>query len=140
MTFFSPGANSPSGQRSGDTMVVQAFPSIFPAKTPKTSLKKSPSPPSPPPGPSCHKAHIHRRHQYKKSLALASSTTQARPSRRFAPVMALHRSTCQRCVLMAARSRPVRISAESMHPATSVLFAKTRRLAPDSRCPPRLVR
>lgn len=33
--------------------------------------------------------------QYRNSLAFASSTTQANPSSRFSPVMALHRRTCQ---------------------------------------------
>lgn len=32
--------------------------------------------------------------QYRKSLDLASSTTQAKPSRKFSPVIALHRRIC----------------------------------------------
>lgn len=39
-----------------------------------------------------------RETQYRNSLAFASSTTQARPSFRLTPVMALHRKMCQRCV------------------------------------------
>ena len=79
MTFFSPGANSASGQRSGDTMVVQAFPCVFPAKTPKTSLKKSPSLPSPPPQAGCHKAHNSSSTsiQKKPSLSILNNPSEA---------------------------------------------------------------
>ncbi len=43
--------------------------------------------------------------QYKKRRALASSTTQAKPSFRFVPVMALHRRMFHRCVRISSSRR-----------------------------------
>lgn len=44
--------------------------------------------------------------QYRNNLSLASWTTQARPSWRFAPVMALHRIMCHLWLLIEASSNP----------------------------------
>ena len=43
--------------------------------------------------------------QYRKRRALASSTTQAKPSLRFSPVMALHRRMFHRCVRISSSRR-----------------------------------
>ena len=92
--------------------------------------------------------------QKRKRRALASSTTQARPSLRFSPVMALHRKICQRCVRISSSCNACKLllapdaavavwcvqtfemSSPVMHPLTSVLFANTSRLAPESRFSP----
>lgn len=92
--------------------------------------------------------------QKRKRRALASSTTQARPSLRFSPVIALHRKICHRCVRISSSCNACKlllapdaavavcgvqtseISSPVMHPLTSVLFANTSRLAPESRFSP----
>ena len=80
-----------------------------------------------------------------KSRCRASCTTHSRPSLRFSPVMALHWMMVHRCVWMASSCSPYgpgqvtpdtkklltcRSSSAPMQPPTSILLAKTSRLAP----------
>lgn len=74
--------------------------------------------------------------QYRNSRSRASCTTQARPLVRFSPVIALHLMIIHLCVDMLSRSSFCRTSSSPIHPGTSVLFKKTRRLAPDNLCHP----
>jgi len=79
---------------------------------------------------------LHRKSQlqYKKNRSRASCTTQAKPFVRFSPVMALHLTIIHLCVVMLSSSSFCRTSSSPIHPGTSVLFKKTRRLAPDNLC------